>query len=416
MPQLEDHFFRHEFSKLTALLSHRIGYQHIEVIEDAVQAALISALESWPTQGEPDKPLAWLYRVAYNNSIDALRQLGNRKSILEKYSEDIVIPVNEEIPYFLNNEAQDELLRMIFVCCDTSIPIDSQLVLALKILCGFSIREISLRLYLSEANVYKRLERGRAQLATLHNNFDFLQPDEYEKRLPIVMSVLYQLFTEGYLSSHEDEAIRTELCLESIRLTTYISKHPSGELPEVFALLALMHLHIARIPARHTSVGGLILLEEQNRSLWNQEQIQQGMKWLELSAKGGQFTRYHAEAGIAAAHCLSPSFNETPWNTIVEQYELLDQIAPSAVHRLNWAIAEAELHNAAEGLAILNEVMPPSWLEGSYMWPAVFADLHFRNDKDENKSDSVKAQEFKKVAIERAPNNFIKELLKRRLG
>ncbi|MGL1904309.1 MAG: sigma-70 family RNA polymerase sigma factor [Fibrobacterales bacterium] len=410
MAQLEEHFFRNEFARLTAILSNRFGLQYIEIIEDAVQTALIKAIESWPVNGEPDAPSAWLYRVAHNTILDVLRQTGNRQNLVEKYHSDLVAASIDETQPFFKNEAQDDLLRMVFVCCDASIPVESQLVLALKILCGFSIREIALRLFISEANVYKRLERGRGQLANLSIDVVFLTPTEYKKRLPVVMSVLYQLFTEGYLSSHEDAAIRAELCGEAIRLTTYVSMHPSGETPEVCALLALMHLHTARIPARHNDMGGLFLLEEQDRSLWDHDHITLGIHWLEQSAAGDHFSRYHAEAGIAAAHCLAPTFEDTPWGDIVGYYELLNTVAPSAMHRLNWAIAEAELHDASAGLALLETVKPPTWLEGSYLWSAVFADLYYRN------GDNTLARAYKKSALDSAPNSFIKELLDRRLG
>src|SRR6185436_6212252 len=152
----------------------------------------------------------------------------------------------------------------------------------------------------------------------------------------------YSLFTEGYLSSHAEGAIRRELCDEARRLAAVLAAHPLGATPETFALLALMHLHCARMPARDDGSGGLLLLEEQDRSLWEQEAIQIGLCWLARAAEGDVFSRYHAEAGIAAEHCLAPSFSETRWDRIVECYVLLEQLAPSALHTLNRAVAVAE--------------------------------------------------------------------------
>jgi RNA polymerase sigma-70 factor (ECF subfamily) len=170
-----------------------------------------------------------------------------------------------------------------------------------------------------------------------------------------------------------------------------------------------MHLHAARLTARQNGSGGLLLLEEQDRGLWNQREIQTGLSWLEKSAQGKVFSRYHAEAGIAAEHCLSPSFGETRWDRIVDCYALLERLAPSALHTLNRAVALAEWRGPAEGLAVLEGLEPPSWLAGSYQWAAVLADLHRRCGHAEV------AQRYRDAALESAPSTAIRDLLKRRL-
>jgi predicted RNA polymerase sigma factor len=298
---------------------------------------------------------------------------------------------------------------MLFVCCDQAIPAESQLVFALKSLCGFSISEIALRLFISEANVYKRLGRARSQLRKQPCCPEALSANKYASRLSAVNKILYLLFTEGYLSSHAEMAIRHELCNEAIRLTTLLAEHPVGQIPETFALLALMHLHAARMSARQDGAGGLLLLEEQNRDLWDQQQIQVGLAWLAKSAQGDCFSRYHAEAGIAAEHCLAPSFKETRWEKVVECYALLERTTPSAIHKLNRAVAVAEWQGPSAGLNILAGFEPPTWLSGSYLWSAVLADLHQR-------CGNVKtAQRYRDVALESAPTSALKELLRRRL-
>ena len=183
------------------------------------------------------------------------------------------------------------LLQMLFVCCDESIPVESQLVLALKTLCGFDINEISLRLFTSEANIYKRLGRARSRLREYPLRIGDLTREQCAVRLPAVSKVLYLLFTEGYLSSHAELAIRRELCDEAIRLALVLAEHPVGQTSETFALLALMHLHAARMTARMDRSGGLLLLEEQARELWDQDQIQFGLEWLAKSAQGDVFSR-----------------------------------------------------------------------------------------------------------------------------
>ena len=379
-PELVEHFFRHEYGRLVAILSRRVGVQHIEAVEDAVQSALMKALEAWTISGLPDNPSAWLFRVARNNLLGELRQRANRDRILEQFAHDCIGTPDDRPECLMPGEIQDDLLRMLFVSCDDSIPVESQLVFALKTLCGFDIREIAHRLFTSEANVYKRLGRARSRLQETPPRLDELTSDQHASRLPAVNKILYLLFTEGYLSSHAGNAIRRELCDEAIRLTTILAQHPIGQSPQTFALLALMHLHVARMTARQDASGGLLLLEEQNRALWDEQRIHVGLEWLAISAHGDNFSRYHAEAGIAAEHCLASSFEETRWDKVVECYRLLEEAAPSAIHKLNRAVAVAEWQGPAAGLVVLKGFQPPSWLMGSYLWTAVLADSEPVND------------------------------------
>src|SRR5262249_49149723 len=168
------------------------------------------------------------------------------------------------------------------------------------------------------------------------------------------------LFTEGYLSLHAEQAIRRELCDEAKRLAQVLAEHRIAGKPETFALLALMHFHTARMSARDDGFGGLLLLEEQDRSCWDPAEIQTGLAWLAKSAHGSTFSRYHAEAGIAAEHCLAPSFAETRWDRIVECYTLLERLAPSALHTLNRAVAVAEWRGPSQGLPVLPGPPPPA--------------------------------------------------------
>ena len=391
------------------MLSRRVGVGHIEAVEDAVQAALMKALEAWTIGGLPDNPSGWLFRVANNNLIGELRQQTGRRRILEQHATEAINALEDNPECLMASEVQDDLLRMLFVCCDDAIPVESQLVLALKTLCGFSIREIALRLFASESNVYKRLSRARNRLRECPTPFGELSGEQYSSRLTTVNTILYVLFTEGYLSSHAEIAIRRELCDEAIRLAAILAEHPVGRVPKTFALLALMHLHVARMTARQDGSGGLLLLEEQDRSLWDQGRIQVGMEWLGKCAEGDGFSRYHAEAGIAAEHCLAPSFQETRWDRVVECYLLLERIAPSPIHQLNRAVAVAEWQGPTAGLAVLKEVEPPTWLAGSYLCAAVLADLHRRC------GNGPTAKHYRDEAINSAPSLPVKELLQRRL-
>ena len=408
-PQLVEHFFRHEYGRLVAILSTRVGVEHIEAVEDVVQSALMKALEAWTIAGLPANPSAWLFRVAHNDLMGELRQRTNRSRILEQFANEAVGTPENRPECLMVGEVSDDLLRMLFVCCDEAIPVKSQLVFALKTLCGFGVREIALRLFTSEANVYKRLGRARSRLRNHPPRLGELTDEQHSSRLPAVNKILHVLFTEGYLSSHAEMAIRRELCDEAIRLAAILTEHPVGQVPETFALLALMHLHVARMNARQDGSGGLLLLEEQDRALWDRQRIQVGLEWLAKSAQGDGFSRYHAEAGIAAEHCLAPSFEETRWERVVDCYALLERVAPSAVHKLNRAVAVAEWQGPAEGLAVLKGFEPPIWLAGSYLWAAVLADLHRRCGNVDT------AKRYQDDALKSAPTAAIKELLQRRL-
>jgi RNA polymerase sigma factor (sigma-70 family) len=405
-PSLVEHFFRHDYGRLVAMLARRVGVRHIELVEDAVQSALEAALIAWTEL--PDNPSAWLYRVAHNRLIQDLRRDAGRDRILGGASEPDSIGDPAE-PFFAD-EIRDDMLRMLFVCCDEAIPWESRLVLALKTMCGFSTGEIALRLFTSEANVHKRLARARERLKQSPPEVETPPLDTLRSRLPSVHSVLYLLFNEGYLAAHAEHAIRRELCEEAVRLATLLAEHPVGAVPDSFALLALMHLHVARLGSRVDAMGGLLLLEEQDRSLWDRDRIAIGMEWLQRAASGDVFSRFHAEAGIAAAHCLAPSFQATPWSEIAELYAMLERVAPSPLHTLNRAVAVAEWQGPDAGLAILEGLAPPAWLTGSYLWDAVLGDLHRRAGHTEL------AAQHRERALSSAPTDAVRELLQRRLG
>ncbi len=393
-----------------ATLTRRVGTAHIEIVEDAVQTALVAALTGWADGAVPDVPGAWLYRVAHNQLVGDLRTAAGRRRILEENATDLVGEDGRPTASFFEDEVRDDLLRMLFVCCDDAIPQESRLVLALKTLCGFSTAEIALRLFTTEVNVHKRLGRARDRLRESPPDVETPPIEKLRSRLPSVHAVLYLLFNEGYLSAHAEEAIRRELCDEAVRLATLLAEHPVGSVPETFALLALMHLHASRLGARLDAMGGMLLLEEQDRSLWDRERMRIGAEWLARAASGEVFSRFHAEAGIAAEHCFAPSFAETRWKEIADLYSMLERVAPSALNTLNRAVAVAEWQGPAAGLAVLQGLIPPAWLVGSYLWDAVLADLHRRA------GNLDVARQLSDRALGSAPTDAVRELLRRRLA
>jgi len=406
-PGLLDHYFRHEYGRLVSLLVGRVGLQHLEAVEDAVQGALLVALTAWVADGIPQSPGAWLYRVAHNHLLGVLRKDLGHRGILESAHERE--SGEEPVSPAFEGEVHDELLRMLFVCSDERIVPESRLALALKTLCGFSTAQIAFRLFTSEESVHKRLGRARERLRQCDVDTQTPPLESLRARLPSVHTIIYLLFNEGYLSAHAEHAIRAELCEEAIRLGTLLATHPVGAAPPTFALLALMHLHAARLASRKDATGGLLLLEEQDRSRWDAEHLHQGAAWLERAAHGDTFTRFHAEAGIAAEHCFAPSFADTRWHEIAELYAMLERIDPSPIHTLNRAVAVAEAHGPEAGLAALEGMVPPAWLEGHYLVDAVLADLHHRA------GNRATADKHRDQALAAAPSAAVRQLLQRRL-
>jgi RNA polymerase sigma factor (sigma-70 family) len=391
-PELPEHWFRRENGRIVSILSRRFGVHRMELCEDAAQTALLQAARSWSAK-LPDDPGAWLYRVAHNHVLDELRR--------EKRDERYLAEVHGD---YAQQEIHDDVLRLLFVCADPAIPPESQLVLALKTLCGFSTEEIALRLFQSEDAVHKRLQRARARLRE-HAEVQSIDPE----RVHSVLHMLYLLFNEGYSSAQPDRMIRRELCDEALRLALMLREDPAGALPETDALIALMCFHAARFDARVDGMGGLLLLEEQDRSRWDHELVQRGVDHLTRSARGQALSRYHTEAGIAAEHCLAASYAETDWEEIVGLYEVLERVAPSPLNVLNRAIALAEWKGPEVGLAALEAFEAPSWLLGYYLWDATLGELHRRcGDRD-------RALAHTKRAHAAAPTNPEKALLERRM-
>ena len=339
-PELVAHFFRHEHGRLVARLARRFGPHHLAAIEDAVQSAMLAALRVWGPRGIPHDPSAWLHRVALNELRSQHRRHGRQARILESrpdgpFEQSALDPAFE-------GEVSSDLLRMLFVCCDESLPERSRLVLALKTLGGFDVGEIAFRLFTSEASVYKRLARARVRLRVAGPP-ELPTGDDLQGRLPSVRWVIYLLFNEGYLSIRADQAIRAELCIEAIRLATLVATHPVGadDAPTA-ALLALMHLHAARLGSRVDPAGELVLLEDQDRATWDPEYLACGLEWLARAQAAEGPSRFHLEAAIAAEHALAPSFAEIDWSRIARYHEQLARLDPSPLHVLNLAVALAE--------------------------------------------------------------------------
>lgn len=404
--------FRDAYTRVVAALVRRFGGGRLEMVEDATQHALLMALEAWPRTAVPAAPVAWLTRVAHNRVIDELRRHarhdggGQRNSEGDSESES---ESESETAVAADDAPADDVLRLLFAVCDDRVATDAQLVLALKLVCGFDVDEIASRLFLSEANVYKRLSRGRAELRAVVDEAFVVDADALVRRLPGVRAVLYVLFTDGHLANGtEASPVRRALCDEALRLARAIAISPLGGDATTAALVALFHFHLARMAARVDDDGGLLLLEEQERALFDAAHIADGCQWLAASARGDAVSRFHLEAGIAAEHCLAPSFAETRWDRIVSCYEQLEALTRSPLVRLNRALAMAAWRGPLAGLAIVDGAAPPTWLAGSHLWAAALCDLHRRAGHVDE------AARHQASALASAPNDAIRALLARR--
>jgi RNA polymerase sigma-70 factor (ECF subfamily) len=385
-----------------AVLTRVLGTAHLDLVEDAVQSGLLQALQSWSLRGVPQEPGAWLFRVSKNLALDALRRRRTWDRLQAEIAATATVSesVMEEVHFA--TEIGDELLRMLFVCCHSDLPVESRIALALRTLCGFSPGEIARGLLTTEGNVQKRIVRAKEILRTQQTTLEPLSTEMIVDRLAAVHLVLYLMFNEGYNSASAETPIRRDVCGEAMRLTMLLAEHPLCATPETHALMALMCLHAARFSARLDDRGELLLLAEQDRRRWDGELIRSGLEWLDRSAEGDHLSRYHMEAGISAEHCLAADFASTNWQRIVSLYELLLVHAPSPLQHLNRAVAIAEWKGPAAGLAELDRLPAAPITEKYYLWPAVRGELLRRLSRwREAEQHFARALRLNKSAAER---------------
>jgi RNA polymerase sigma factor (sigma-70 family) len=377
--QLVEHFFRHETGRLHGALIRLLGVHNITVAEDVAQEALLRALHTWSMGGVPPNPSAWITRVAMNLARDALRhrRMSNGKepaiiTHLEQMRSDPAAAGDD------SHEIRDDALRLLFVCCHPEIAPDAQVVLALKVLCGFSTGEIARAFLTSEAAIEKQLTRTRQRIQSAGIGFSLPEGEDLGPRLGGVLSALYLLFNEGYKASAGERLLREELCQEAVRLTSLLLTHPAGRTPRTHALLALMLLSAARFPSRLDEHGELLRLDDQDRGKWDQALIERGLVELVAAAQGSQLSEYHLQAGIAAIHCTAADYASTDWARILRHYDELNRIKPSPVVALNRAVAVAHLRGPQAGLDTIAAIPQRDRLESHYLLHAVIGELHWR--------------------------------------
>lgn len=376
---LVEHLFRHESGKMVATLTRIFGLEHLSLAEDVVQEALVRALRTWPFYGVPRNPSAWLMRASRNLALDVVRR---EKVFRDKQAEIVHLmegpSKGSDTPVFAENEIVDDRLGMMFACCHPVIPAEAQLALALNTLCGFSVAEISRAFLTSEAAIAKRLTRAKQRIRETRVPLEIPAGEELARRLDVVLEALYLLFNEGYKASSGEKLVREDVCQEAIRLADLLAGHPIGNQPRTHALLALMLLNAARIPARVDGEGNLLRLQEQDRQLWDQPTIARGMFHLTRSAAGEEPSRYHLQAGIAACHCAAQDYDSTDWRQILALYDLLLGYDDSPIIALNRAVAVANMQGPKAGIEAVEAIRNRAQLDSYYLLYAVLGDFEAR--------------------------------------
>ncbi len=373
--QVADIFLR-DSRRVFATLVRRLG--GFDLAEEALQEAFRAALEQWPLQGMPSNPVAWLVSAGRFKTIDKLRR-DQRWTSWDQVSEQVNALPDESAELGLDEPVEDDQLRLIFTCCHPALAENAQVALTLREVCGLTTEEIA-RAFLTPApTLAQRIVRAKAKIRDAGIPYQIPESDELAQRLPSVLRVVYLVFNEGYLASTGNQALRADLSQEAIRLGRLLMALLPE--PEVVGLLALMLLHESRRPARCSAQGEIIALEQQDRSLWQQEIIavaaalvQQALRPRPARVTGS----YTLQAAIAALHAQAPSFQATDWPQIAGLYQVLQHIQPSPVVQLNHAVAVAMRDGPAAGLALIDALLQGDDLINYHLAHAAKADLHRR--------------------------------------
>ena len=366
--QRTEHLFRKEYSRLVSVLTARYGRQKLELAEDAVQDALVKAMQVWGFQGIPEKPSAWLYRVASNKLIDDLRkERPMTNTLLEVNGEDLL----------RSYQIEDDQLRMLFACCHPALKQQDQIILSLKILAGLHLKEIASALFKTEEAVKKQYQRARKKFRIEVGEIELPSEKELEERLNSVLKVIYLIFNEGYSASFGNDLIRMEICEEALVLALMLRKNTRFNKPEVNALIALFCFSMARMPARTNNKGELVILAEQDRSKWDPFLVKEGLKAMSKASSGEKRSAYHLEAGISGIHSTAKFYKDTDWPAILYHYDALLSLTGSPIVALNRIVAFAKVHGSERGLEELYELDSDEHLHKTPLLFSIKAQLYF---------------------------------------
>jgi RNA polymerase sigma-70 factor (ECF subfamily) len=355
-------------------------FRNLDTAEEAFQEAGLRALQKWPMNGPPRDPAAWLIMVGRNFALDQSRH--NRRN--QPLPDDAVISNLDDAETVLverldNSQYRDDILRLLFICCHPELPATQQIALALRMVSGLSVKEIARAFLVSESAMEQRITRAKRQVAAASVAFEAPGAVERSERLGVVAAMIYLLFNEGYSSSGGAGAgevqVRAPLCDEAIRLTRLVMRLFPSE-PEVMGLLALMLLQHSRTAARLDGEGNIVLLEDQNRGLWNQELIGEGLAMVDKALRHRRPGPYQVQAAIAALHARAARAEDTDWNEIELLYGVLERLQPSPVVTLNRAVAVSKARGAEAALAMIEPLAEP--LAGYFYFFGVKGALHLQ--------------------------------------
>jgi RNA polymerase sigma-70 factor (ECF subfamily) len=365
--------FREESGRIIASLIRVSG--SFDRAEEAMQEAFAAALVSWPAKGVPANPAAWITATAHHKLIDAVRREQTRRSkqdALLYETETVGSPVEPDFEE-ASMHFPDDRLRLIFTCCHPALNQEAQVALTLRTLCGLSTPEIARAFLVPEATLAQRLVRAKRKIQEAHIPYEIPRADRLPERLTSVQAVLYLIFNEGYTATSGNNLVRADLCAEAIRLARVLSQLMPQD-AESLGLLALMLLHDSRREARNVQ-GELIILEEQDRSLWNRAAIAEGLTLVEKALRLGPVGPYQLQAAIVALHAQAPTAADTDWHQIAALYERLLMLTPSPVIALNHAVAVAMSEGIEQGLNRIDDLGRTEALDQYYLFHAARADL-----------------------------------------
>ena len=399
------HLFRNEYGKVLALLTNKFGVSHVERIEDSLQDTFLKAMRVWAYQKIPDNPTAWLYQVAKNGMLDTLRREQKVGYTDSTYQFDTAVGSEE---FYTDSEITDSQLKLIFACCHLSLSQEHQLVLSLKLIGGFSNKELAEALLKKEEAVAKSFTRAKKKFKEEVKLLQIPVQMGLQSRLFVVLQVIYLLFSEGYAATSGMQMVKRDICYEALRLALLLKKNSCCQHPNLNALIALICFHASRFEARLDDKGDLVTLEFQDRTLYNKELIAIGTRHLENSGTKDKLpSKYHLEAAVSYHHCVAPSFRETNWEAILFLYDLRLRTQYSPMAALNRVVPFAKVHGPQKALLLLEEWAKSNAYDRIALYYTIKAELLAQLKKD-FKNDLRKA-----IAL--SENELVKRHLQKKI-
>ena len=400
-----DAVYRADWGRIVATLIRSFG--DFDVAEEAAQEAFAAAVDQWHAKGIPDSPAAWIIQTARHKAIDRLRRQNSFQEKVQSYAYEL--PTTTEQPELDTGEIPDDRLRLIFTCCHPALAPEAQVALTLRTLCGLETEEIARAFLVPSPTMAQRLVRAKRKIRDAKIPYKVPETGDMSARIDAVLMVIYLIFNEGYISTRGETLVRADLCAEAIRLARLIRMLTAPYVPEeATGLLALMLLHDSRRDARVDEAGDLVVLEEQDRTRWNHEQISEALPLVGESMRR-EPGPYALQAAIAAEHCQAARAEETDWPQIARLYNLLERVQPSPIVSLNRAVAVAMVNGPEQGLALIDELIATGNLDDYHLLHAARADLLRRLGST---AEAAQSYEF---ALTLVTNESEKRFLERRL-